>query len=367
VEPLITEYISHSALYKRCTERFHELLERLLEGVGLNNRIHSVTSRLKDPEKVREKLNRGEGRYSSLADVTDLVGLRVITYFADDVDEVASTIEAEFDIDLEQSTDKRKAIDPDRFGYLSLHFVCGLKPERSELREYAEFKDIRCEIQVRSILQHAWAEIEHDLGYKTAAGIPAEMRRRFSRLAGLLEVADDEFRRLRQELDSYAARVGDQISRDPSSVKIDRPSLMAFVREDRQTRELDDQIARIWGRSLDEEPFEVYAERLVPWLNYVGIETIQDVRSALDTNSEIVLSHLKKAFASGGRSGANEAAAHPLPRGYGLYRLGLVLLAREGDPAKIVDAFASAQYGLVDLAEYAQDAVSVMAGLREEA
>ena len=69
--------------------------------------------------------------------------------------------------------------------------MCSLTPERAALAEYEAFKDMKCEIQVRSILQNAWAEIEHDLGYKTKEAIPVQSQRRFARLAGLLELADD--------------------------------------------------------------------------------------------------------------------------------------------------------------------------------
>ena len=65
--------------------------------------------------------------------------------------------------------------------------------ERMVLRENKAFEGLKCEIQIRSVLQHAWAEIEHDLGYKSELTIPKEVRRSFSRLAGLLELGDKEF------------------------------------------------------------------------------------------------------------------------------------------------------------------------------
>ena len=58
---------------------------------------------------------------------------------------------------------------------------------------------MRCEIQVSTILQDAWAEIEHDIVYKSPEDIPFRLRRRFACLAGLLEIADREFESLRQD------------------------------------------------------------------------------------------------------------------------------------------------------------------------
>lgn len=84
-----------------------------------------------------------------------------------------------------------------------MHYVVGMSLQRLSLCEYKMFRDLKCEIQIRSILQHAWAEIEHDIGYKNEIAIPKQMRRKFSRIAGLLEIADQEFVQIRSELEDY--------------------------------------------------------------------------------------------------------------------------------------------------------------------
>lgn len=178
------------------------LIQVLLEIEGIQS--HSVTSRIKSKASVRQKLQRPDKK-RELNDLTDILGVRIITYFQDEVDAVAKLIEREFIVDPENSVDKRSILDPDRFGYLSLHYVLQLNPERSKLPENRAYKDIRFELQIRSILQHAWAEIEHDTGYKSESGVPDAVRRRFSRLAGLLELADDEFLGIREELAKSAA------------------------------------------------------------------------------------------------------------------------------------------------------------------
>jgi ppGpp synthetase/RelA/SpoT-type nucleotidyltranferase len=114
-------------------------------------------------------------------------------------------VEREFVVDRTNSVDKRTLLDPDRFGYQSLHYVAALSVARTGLAEYGRFTGLRVEIQIRSTLQHAWAEIEHDLGYKSAAGVPRDIRRRFSRIAGLLELADEEFSVIRRDLDAYTS------------------------------------------------------------------------------------------------------------------------------------------------------------------
>jgi ppGpp synthetase/RelA/SpoT-type nucleotidyltranferase len=191
------EYESMAGLLENFKVSIDSLIQTLLEIEGIQ--FHSVTSRIKSKASVRQKLQRPDKR-RDFNDLTDMFGVRIITYFPDEVDVVAKLIEREFVVDPENSVDKRSLLDPDRFGYLSLHYVLQLKPERAILPENRSYEDIRFELQIRSILQHAWAEIEHDIGYKSPSGVPDAVRRRFSRLAGLLELADDEFLGIRKEL-----------------------------------------------------------------------------------------------------------------------------------------------------------------------
>ncbi|MBT7630134.1 MAG: hypothetical protein HN597_10600 [Desulfobacula sp.] len=83
--------------------------------------------------------------------------------------------------------------------YASIHYLIRLTDDRTKLLEYKRFKNLIAEIQVRTILQHAWAEIEHDIQYKSIDTIPVEIHRRFMSLAGMLEIADREFQAIQDE------------------------------------------------------------------------------------------------------------------------------------------------------------------------
>jgi ppGpp synthetase/RelA/SpoT-type nucleotidyltranferase len=197
MENLDREYENATSRMQDFRLALERLIQVLLETKGV--RVHSVTSRVKSKNSVIRKIERPD-KERDISSLTDLLGVRIVTYFRDEVDAAAKVIECEFQIDSRNSVDKSTVLDPDRFGYLSLHYVAQLNQKRSALPEYHSYKDIRFELQIRSILQHAWAEIEHDLGYKSEAAIPKAVRRRFSRLAGLLELADDEFLGIRGEL-----------------------------------------------------------------------------------------------------------------------------------------------------------------------
>jgi putative GTP pyrophosphokinase len=162
ISSMKAEYVEEKPRYEAYTKKIEELIKALLE--ESNTQVHSVTSRTKEIDRFTEKVKREGKEYEEFSDVTDLSGVRIICYFADQVDIVAKLIEDNFWVHLESSIDKRKILDPDRFGYLSLHYVVELSKYRANLPEYERFKNLLCEVQMRSILQHAWAEIEHDLG-----------------------------------------------------------------------------------------------------------------------------------------------------------------------------------------------------------
>ncbi|MBU2700733.1 ppGpp synthetase/RelA/SpoT-type nucleotidyltransferase [Sporomusaceae bacterium BoRhaA] len=195
---IIETYRQNYSFYQEFTGRMESLMSILLQ--EQNIRVHSVVSRVKEESSLKNKLVNSNKSYAHLQDITDLCGIRIITYFEDEVNQVADFIQKEFAIDVDNSIDKRKVLAPDRFGYLSLHLIVTLSDERLQLKEYQKFAGCKVEIQIRSILQHAWAEIEHDLEYKRKALVSYETRRNFSRLAGLLEIVDLEFEKIRDQV-----------------------------------------------------------------------------------------------------------------------------------------------------------------------
>jgi putative GTP pyrophosphokinase len=165
-------------------------------------------------ERASEKIKRKGGKYADpLRDMTDLVGLRVITYYQEDVEKVGELIRAAFSVDEENSVDKSSDLAPDRFGYASIHYVVSLGADRAELGEWRIFKGTRAEIQVRTVLQHAWAAVNHKLDYKSEGEIPDVLQRRLFRLSALFELADEQFSSIkdaRREIsESYTTVVKD--------------------------------------------------------------------------------------------------------------------------------------------------------------
>ncbi|MCE5285972.1 MAG: hypothetical protein LLG02_09030 [Pelosinus sp.] len=197
MEQMLDIYHTNYPLYEDFTNQMQQFVSAILQ--KNNIRVQSVMARVKTAASLRQKIV-SHNKYTELDDITDLCGLRIITYFEDDVDQIADLLQERLAIDKENSIDKRKLLAPNQFGYLSLHLVASLPAPLLQVPQYIKFKNCKIEIQICSILQHAWAEIEHDLGYKASTALSYSARRSFSRLAGLLEIADGEFSQLRAQL-----------------------------------------------------------------------------------------------------------------------------------------------------------------------
>jgi putative GTP pyrophosphokinase len=282
--PILYEYDKSQELHQEFMKEIERLVRELLAENKL--KVLSVTCRFKSKKSLQDKLDRSPEKYNSLADVYDICGIRVITYFTDDVDKVAKLIEQEFDIDKEKSGNKQDLLDPDRFGYLSLHYIAKLPSSRLKLTECKRFTNCVFEIQIRSILQHAWAEIEHDLGYKSKVSIPTDARRRFARLAGLLELADEEFITVRDQIETYRSTLLERIAKDPSSVLIDKVSLGEFVKGSRLIKKIES------GFKYPTRSKPQFSERFIEFvilrLLTVGFKSIGDVDKALKKYKDII-------------------------------------------------------------------------------
>jgi len=268
-EQLLQQYRELRPTLQQLADEATNMLRQALREQGVY--VTAIEHRVKTEKSLTGKLELKGVKYKSIDDITDLVGLRVITFYTDEVDKVAVIAQRIFDIDWQESVDKRKLHSLDSFGYNSLHYICRLRKGGP-----------RFELQMRTALQHVWSTIEHDTGYKGDVKIPNEYKRQFSRLAGMLELVDEEFSRLRTVLTDY------------------RRQTLALVK----SGQLDDvPLSRETFRSyLDLQPFdrlnhriaavnqaELFPVGMMPYLRVLesfGMETLGDVQHFIDENSD---------------------------------------------------------------------------------
>jgi ppGpp synthetase/RelA/SpoT-type nucleotidyltranferase len=344
-EQIRDDFLHQRAQYEAFADSLERLVVTLLQRHGIG--IHSISHRVKDPQSLYEKLSRPGKAYGQLADVTDLAGLRIITFFPEDVDRVGELIENEFAIDRVNSIDKRLTSDPDRFGYASLHKVCSFSDKRVRLAEYAAYRGLKCEVQIRTILQHAWAEIEHDLGYKSAAGVPTGFRRRFSRVAALLECADDELMRLKTDLATYSVTIVAKVKATAPGVALDKVTLRLFVETNTLLAWVE--ANHRWSGHSDLRPTSAdVLEKYVQHFKGLGVDHIDSLANALERHKE----HIVQGAARCEQVDYGPAYCNaPEEKGWSLWMLIQLLCADKSTLAETVDGFKAINLWIPDSLE----------------
>lgn len=188
--------------------------------------IHVVTARAKRPSSLRSKCRR-KNYDNPAVQATDLLAVRVITYSKNDIDDVARRLRTMLHVSETKSRDARKELAENEFGYRSIHLVARLRGH--DARGVAIGRSW-FEVQVRSILDHAWSEIEHEAVYKSGVLFPADVRRRFKAVAASLEVLEDAFVALAAEHDKLIIRYrGEYLAGTSMEQRFDVARLEAFL------------------------------------------------------------------------------------------------------------------------------------------
>ncbi|MFC7959729.1 GTP pyrophosphokinase [Rhodococcoides kroppenstedtii] len=181
--------------FVRATAALATAVESIVADAGLD--VDAVEARTKSVESAAGKFARlkpdGSLEFTDpLTEVTDLVGVRVITYLTSDIERVAEALSSRFE--LLKTIDKSSlAQETGVFGYAGKHLI--LTPGGDRVPPgCGDVVGLGFEVQIRTVLQHAWAEIEHDIRFKNSRtqGSPV-IDRAFTLAAGLIELADQQF------------------------------------------------------------------------------------------------------------------------------------------------------------------------------
>ncbi|CAN5209634.1 hypothetical protein BH11ACT5_BH11ACT5_21870 [soil metagenome] len=265
-------YDDNVARFERLAEEVEFALKQALEATDI--KYLSASVRVKDRESYLQKILR-KAYEQPLEQVEDLVGGRVVCYFVTDLPRLRQIVEDLFEV-LSYEDKVNDAAD-DTFGYSSVHFICTLKEEIAGPR-YDGLKGIKIEIQTRTILMDAWANVSHYLAYKGEASIPARLKRDFNALAGLFHVADRQFEVLsdaahQSDADAVAKLIkpaagGDESDKgDELEVHIDRSTMTAYLAARYPDRE-----------PADPETISEFVEEV----RKLGFDTLRDLDRDLD-------------------------------------------------------------------------------------
>jgi len=270
-------------IHKNFTDSLFQLTEKLLNKAGV--KYHTVEKRTKTLDSITEKLDRKE--IQNVEDLTDITGLRIILYYQDDVDRVEEIIRTNFEIDKLNSVDKSKLYNSNEFGYLSVHYIISLSGIRITLPEWSDFHELKAELQIRTVLQHSWASISHELSYKKSYDVPKELERRLFRLAGLFELADEQFLRIRDEHNNLKDKIGSMHSQNKiEKEKVTFLTISYLFQPDKLleiVKEIEDIALEAGFRNIQEPKLDdKYVSELVTVCKIAHIETIEQLVAKLE-------------------------------------------------------------------------------------
>ncbi|HHF2979030.1 TPA: GTP pyrophosphokinase family protein [Vibrio diabolicus] len=234
---LIRGYYDGIEGYKLLCEEINYILKKSLSAKNIE--VASISSRSKSLESFCEKIHRKHYQ-NPFESITDFAGARVVFLYEQDRESIEHIIESSFEI--VEKVDKVQDSDVDQFGYGALHYIVKLKSNYVGER-YNDIRNLHCEIQVRTILQDAWALVAHHLSYKQESDVPKHLRRKLNALSGLFETADNQFQHIRDARESYQSKVTDAIDHSDALVmsqEIELDSLVAFLKSKFPNRKLDD-------------------------------------------------------------------------------------------------------------------------------
>lgn len=251
--PVIRDFVEHRDSYERLGSEVAYILRASMKKEGIETA--SISSRAKTLNSFLEKITR-KTYANPLTEITDLAGARVVCLYRDDLPKIEAAIRRDFEV-LEK-VDKLNDKGVDQFGYGAVHFVVRLGAGATGAR-YDDLRTLVCEVQTRTVLQDAWAIIQHHLVYKHENEIPSVIQRRLNGLAGLVETADDQYQQIRSQRDSYIQEL--EASKSEPNIFLQNDVNLDSLREyltwkfpDRDVEDWSGQLALIFN-DWDPKPF----------------------------------------------------------------------------------------------------------------
>ncbi|WP_246819295.1 GTP pyrophosphokinase family protein [Corynebacterium sp. HMSC04H06] len=188
-----TRYHDWNRQHPHAAADFHSAIEELLNDAGVI--FDHVSARVKSwssfKAKAKKRNSDGDPVYPHpWEDIHDLVGVRVTVFHSTAIPQAIDVLSESFEVlrSVDKAAQTRIS---GGFGYGSHHLVLQVTDAIEELGAYRGFT---FEVQVRTVLQHAWAEFEHDIRYKQGPNPPSpQVDRLFTLAAGLIELADQQF------------------------------------------------------------------------------------------------------------------------------------------------------------------------------
>lgn len=246
----------------------HHILGTALASTDI--KLHGIESRRKTLASLIEKARR-EKCATPFSVFSDIVGVRIVCLFKDDLDAIAEIVTRHLTV---LKKDDKRAEAESALGYMSIHFDCTLPADFRGPR-YDSIKDLKFEVQLRTLCMHSWSSVSHYLDYKGEWDVPKDLRLALSALAGLFFVADNEFQRFYRARLASLSKSAQELANDPTTdQELNFDTLSAYLIEKFPDRERGSATTR---------------SDLVRQAIDAGYDTIAKVRAAVEDQLTAVL------------------------------------------------------------------------------
>lgn len=267
--------------YEALIPRYRRLVEEIQFAMGkklnaLDVKLAAIEGRVKEVDSVLQKVERK--KYNDpLSEIDDFAGVRLVCLFSSDLDIISEVVESLFEIAEEE--DKTDSLGLERMGYQGRHFIVRLGTTYQGPR-YNDLLDLCAEIQVRTILQDAWAQLNHNQIYKSEASIPAKILRELNNVSSLLEIAQNIFDRSRDTRTQYIRDIGNLAKNQDEFLlqSIDRETVEAYTKWKFPNLPIKQEIQDLLLRDIDYEQFR----------------TLQDINRAVEAATDLVEAYRKE-------------------------------------------------------------------------
>lgn len=267
----VRAYVTSLPLQQRLAETLRQVLQAAARKLAP---LAIVQARAKSVASFAEKAIRKQHKYSDPSrQLTDLAGARIVAHTRAEVDRFCRFIRENFYVDAPNSLDASRRLSTGEFGYRSIHYVVSFRPGMFPSRDVPvrippRIYGRKAEIQVRTILEHAWSDIGHDRIYKGELEVPPHFQRQSARVAAMLEQADASFSEIVGGIDQFRTSYGAYMTAD--EVRDEIQVLRRVHRFDRRNPVLAQRIGKM-AMSIGEWELAVKVMRPLAHLDHVPL------------------------------------------------------------------------------------------------
>ena len=279
IQELEKQYTHTKALCDSFSIEVTRQITKLLEDNNIQLAV-PIQYRTKSWDSIRNKCEQGRFTIKkSLSELQDLIGIRLILLFKRDLAKVTDLIENHFSVIKKYNTEDR--LEENQFGYMSIHEIVKLKDEWLKVPTLSALKELKCEIQIRTLVQHAWSEASHIFQYKNENDVPRPLKRTIGRLSALLETVDLEFERVLTEREEYKGGLTNNSPTETDNESLNVDLLMEILKN--YFPEIND------GSN---DTFEY--SNLLNELNVVNINTVDQLITLINRHKPTLMTQQKK-------------------------------------------------------------------------